>query len=52
LDIVIAIPLFAFILRDFLGSHFNFQNFFQPLAEPEVSIPEAPPPPPPPSRFV
>lgn len=48
LDIVIAIPLFAFILRDFLGGHFNFQNFFQPLAEPELSIPEAPPPPPPP----
>jgi hypothetical protein len=46
LDIVIAIPLFAFILRDFLGGHFNFQDFFQPLAEPEVSIPEAPPPPP------
>jgi hypothetical protein len=46
LDILIAIPLFAFILRDFLGGHFNFQNLFQPLAEPEVSIPEAPPPPP------
>ncbi len=47
LGIVIAIPLFAFILRDFLGGHFNFQDFLQPLAEPEEPIPEAPPPPPP-----
>jgi hypothetical protein len=46
LDIVIVIPLFAFIIRDFLGGHFNFQNFLQPLAEPEVLVPEPPPPPP------
>jgi hypothetical protein len=34
LDIVIAIPLFAFILRDFLGGHFNFQTFFNPWLNP------------------
>jgi hypothetical protein len=49
LDIIIAIPLFAFIVRDLLGGHFNFQNFLQPLAEPEVSILEPPLPPPPPT---
>jgi len=47
-DIIVAIPLFAFILRDFLGGHFNFQNFFQPLSEPAPSLQEIPPPPPPP----
>jgi hypothetical protein len=49
LDIIIAIPIFAFIIRDFLGGHFNFQNFLQPLTEPDVSIQEPPPPPPPPA---
>ena len=49
LDIIIAIPLFAFIIRDFLGGHFNFQNFLQPLSEPNVSTPEPPPPPTPPA---
>ena len=46
LDIIIVIPLFAFIIRDFLGGHFNFQNFLQPLSEPDVLVPEPPPPPP------
>jgi hypothetical protein len=47
LDIIIVVPLFAFILRDFLGGHFNFQDFLRPLAEPCVLVPEPPPPPPP-----
>jgi ABC-type sugar transport system permease subunit len=46
LDIIIVIPLFAFIIRDFLGGHFNFQNFLQPLPEPDVFVPEPLPPPP------
>jgi len=51
LDIVIAIPLFAFILRDFLGGHFNFENFLEPLPEPSpLSLLEGPPLPPPQSE--
>jgi hypothetical protein len=51
LDIVIAIPLFAFILRDFLGGHFNFQHFLEPLPEPSPSsLLEGPPLPPPPPQ--
>lgn len=46
LDIITVIPLFAFVIRDFLGGHFNFQNFLQPLAEPDVLVPGLPPPPP------
>jgi hypothetical protein len=50
-DIVIVIPLFAFMLRDFLGGHFNFQNFLEPLPEPSPpSLLEGPPPPPPPPQ--
>jgi RsiW-degrading membrane proteinase PrsW (M82 family) len=50
LNIIIIFPIFAIILRDFLGGHFNFQNFFQPLPEPPSSQPPIllPPPPPPP----
>jgi len=48
LNIVIIFPLFAFILRDFLGGHFNFQNFFEPLEKLSTAYPEVPPPPPPP----
>jgi len=48
LNIVIIFPLFALILRDFLGGHFNFQNFFAPLEKLETAYPEIPPPPPPP----
>lgn len=37
LDILIIFPLSAIILRDFLGGHFNFQNFFQQLPEPYLT---------------
>lgn len=49
LNIVIIFPLFALILRDFLGGHFNFQNFYEPLEKPSAAYPEIPPPPPPPT---
>ena len=48
--IVIFVP-FAFIMRDFLGGHFNFQIFFKPPAEVTL-LPDTTrfmPPPPPPS---
>lgn len=48
LGIVIVFPVFAFILRDFLGGHFNFQRFFEPLPEPSPFYPKIAPPPPPP----
>jgi len=37
LDILVIFPLSAIILRDFLGGHFNFQSFFQPLPEPHLT---------------
>jgi hypothetical protein len=45
--IVIFIP-FAIMLRDFLGGHFNFQDFLKPVPEqqaPQILIPSQPPPP-------
>jgi RsiW-degrading membrane proteinase PrsW (M82 family) len=48
LNIFFVFPLFAIILRDFLGGHFNFQNFFEPLDGQPTVYPEIPPPPPPP----
>jgi hypothetical protein len=49
-DVFVIFPIFALVLRDLLGGHYNFQNFFQPLSDstPEV-FPIAPPPPPPPT---
>jgi uncharacterized membrane protein YpjA len=45
---MVIFPLFAIILRDFLGGHFNFQNFFESLQESpspaEVFVPPPPPP--------
>jgi RsiW-degrading membrane proteinase PrsW (M82 family) len=46
-DILIIFPLFAMILRDILGGHFNFWNFFE-STEALPQFPFAPPPPPPP----
>ncbi|MEM3731149.1 MAG: hypothetical protein QW667_04420 [Candidatus Bathyarchaeia archaeon] len=43
----LILPLYVFILRDFLGGHFNFQNFFESVPETPPSEPEIPPPPPP-----
>lgn len=38
-DIIVIFPIFALILRDFLGGHFNFQNFFEsPSASSTVSL--------------
>ncbi len=37
-------PLFAFLLRDFLGGHLNIFHFLQPVEE-EPEIPLPPPPP-------
>lgn len=48
-NIVLVFPLFAFMLRDFLGGHFNFQNFYEPLEKSSTALPDIPPPPPPPS---
>jgi len=48
LDLVITFPIFAVVLRDFLGGHFNFQHFFEPLPEPSFLYPRVLPPPPPP----
>ncbi|MEM2111823.1 MAG: hypothetical protein QXX08_08095, partial [Candidatus Bathyarchaeia archaeon] len=51
LALLIVSPIFLFILRDFLGGHFNFKRFFEPLPEPSPFYPTiAPPPPPPPSQ--
>jgi RsiW-degrading membrane proteinase PrsW (M82 family) len=49
LDIIVTFPLFATILRDFLGGHFNFQSFFEAQHEPLPCYPTMPylPPPPP-----
>ena len=48
-DIIVIFPIFALILRDFLGGHFNFQNFFEsPSASSTVFPVFLPPPPPPP----
>jgi RsiW-degrading membrane proteinase PrsW (M82 family) len=46
-DIFIIFPLFALILRDILGGHFNFWNFFE-STEILPQFPSVPPPPPPP----
>ena len=46
-DIFIIFPLFAIVLRDFLGGHFNFWNFFE-STEALPPFPFVPPPPPPP----
>jgi hypothetical protein len=44
----LLLPVYLFCLRDFLGGHFNFQHFFEPLPELSLSsFPEPLPPPPP-----
>ena len=50
LDIIIVFVPFALILRDFLGGHFNFQDFLKPVSEsmPDSFSASPPPPPPPP----
>lgn len=52
-NLFLIFPVFSIILRDFLGGHFNFQNFFQTLLEPYpqylMETPTPPPPPPPPT---
>jgi len=49
-DAIIIFPVFAIILRDFLGGRFNFQRFFESPPEqspyPITTPPPAPPPPP------
>jgi RsiW-degrading membrane proteinase PrsW (M82 family) len=45
LGIIVLAPPFLVILRDFLGGHFNFQNFFEPLPEPAYIQSNIPPPP-------
>jgi RsiW-degrading membrane proteinase PrsW (M82 family) len=47
LDVIFVFPVFALMLRDFLGGHFNFQDFLHPIPEEAPSYPAAPPPPPP-----
>ena len=50
LDVVLIFLPFAMIFRDFLGGHFNFQDFLRPLPEhiPFRQTSPFPPPPPPP----
>jgi RsiW-degrading membrane proteinase PrsW (M82 family) len=51
LDDFIMFPLSVIVLRDFLGGHFNFQNFLESEPGTPPSFPTAqplPPPPPPP----
>jgi RsiW-degrading membrane proteinase PrsW (M82 family) len=43
---ITVFPIFASILRDILGGHFNFQNFLASFPEQKVMIPAPPPPPP------
>jgi RsiW-degrading membrane proteinase PrsW (M82 family) len=43
---IIVFPIFALILRDILGGHFNFQNFLTNFPEQKMIIPTPPPPPP------
>jgi RsiW-degrading membrane proteinase PrsW (M82 family) len=50
-DVIVVFVPFALMLRDYLGGHFNFQNFLTPLPEPIaaptiISFPPPPPPPP------
>jgi protease PrsW len=46
---IIVFPIFALILRDILGGHFNFQNFLESPSEEVPPFPAIPPPPPPPT---
>jgi RsiW-degrading membrane proteinase PrsW (M82 family) len=50
LTAIIVFPVFALLLRDFLGGHFKFQNFLESTQGQTVTIPVPllPPPPPPP----
>jgi RsiW-degrading membrane proteinase PrsW (M82 family) len=52
LGIVLVAPIFVVVLRDFLGGHFNFRRFFEPIPEPPSLIwkQHLPPPPPPPPQ--
>jgi len=45
-DAIIIFPIFAIILRDFLGGRFNFQRFFESSPEQSRYPITAPPPPP------
>jgi hypothetical protein len=45
---LLLFPIFAIILRDLLGGHFNFQHFLDPLPEPDITPQMQPAPPPPP----
>jgi RsiW-degrading membrane proteinase PrsW (M82 family) len=48
LDYFIVLPLSAILLRDFLGGHFDFQNFLHSELEVQPSLTPAQPLPPPP----
>lgn len=48
-DVFVTFPMFALVLRDFLGGHFNFLSFLEPVPDmAQQYFPVAPPPPPPP----
>lgn len=48
IDMILVFPVFAIILRDFLGGHFNFQDFLESPSEELLPFPTVLPPPPPP----
>jgi RsiW-degrading membrane proteinase PrsW (M82 family) len=48
LNVILVFTPFALLFRDFLGGHFNFQNFLAPQPEPSDYLPATSPPPPPP----
>jgi RsiW-degrading membrane proteinase PrsW (M82 family) len=50
IDILLIFTPFAIIFRDFIGGHFNFQDFLRPVKSPTIyqQINTFPPPPPPP----
>jgi hypothetical protein len=45
-QIFVFSPAFLILLRDFIGGHFNFLHFFEPLPESPESVPGMLPPPP------
>ena len=52
LSILVIVVPFLFILRDFLGGHFNFRHFLESIPEPPPLMPVNEPPPLPPPQYL